>query len=115
MITFIAGCLMLCVAFSSCNEIKNKELFSITDEYVESLYTTYESYGMFGGNEKYTSDREYKVMPIGRLVNVRIEKVATDEEYEDLLEDLQHHYKGNSHVNNVYRCQAGTIMIDCRN
>lgn len=110
---------LLIIAFtltlSSCNEIKHKELFKITDKVVESLYTEYESYGMFGGKEEYTSDREYKVMPIGRLVNVRIEREATDKEYEDLLEDLQSHYKGNRHVNQVYRCQAGTLMIDCRN
>ena len=111
--------ILLVIAFtltlSSCNEIKHKELFKITDKVVESLYTEYESYGLFGGKEEYTSDREYKVMPIGRLVNVRIEHEATDKEYEDLLEDLQSHYKGNSHVNQVYRCQAGTLMIDCRN
>jgi len=114
-ITFLSSLVIACIVFTSCNEIKHKELFTITDDYVESLYTTYESYGMFGGLERYTSDMEYKVMPIGRLVNVRIEEVATDKEYEELLEDLQKHYKGNSHVNNVYRCQAGTIMIDCRN
>lgn len=102
-------------ALSGCNEIKHKELFKITDRVVESLYTEYESYGMFGGKEEYTSDREYKIMPIGRLVNVCIERDASDKEYEDLLEDLQSHYKGNKHVNRVYRCQAGTLMIDCRN
>lgn len=48
-------------------------------------------------------------------VNVRIEHEASDKEYEDLHEDLQSHYKGNSHVNQVYRCQAGTLMINCRN
>ena len=81
--------ILLVIAFtltlSSCNEIKHKELFKITDKVVD------------------------------RLVNVRIEREATDKEYEDLLEDLQSHYKGNSHVNQVYRCQAGTLMIDCRN
>lgn len=48
-------------------------------------------------------------------VNVRIEHEASDKEYEDLHEDLQSHYKGNSHVNQVYRCQVGTLMINCRN
>ena len=86
--------IVLTLSLSGCNEIKHKELFKITDKVVESLYTEYESYGMFGGKEEYTSDREYKVMPIGRLVNVRIEHEATDQ---------------------VYRCKAGTLMIDCRN
>lgn len=114
--------ILVCLAamvLTSCgqvNEIKNKELFKLTDEIVNSLYTTYESYGLIGGEEhiKYTSDKEYKVFPIGRLVNVRIERLATDEEYEELRKDLELHYKGNYKVNNVYRCQAGTIMIDCR-
>ena len=35
-------------------------------------------------------------------VNVRIEHEASDKEYEDLHEDLQSHYKGNSHVNQVH-------------
>ena len=107
--------IVLTLSLSGCNEIKHKELFKITDKVVESLYTEYESYGMFGGKEEYTSDREYKVMPIGRLVNVRTEPEATDKAYDDSLADLQSHYKGNSHVNQVYRCQAGTLMIDCRN
>lgn len=104
-----------CMIMTSCGEIKNRELYKITDKFVESLYTEYESYGIIGGKEEYTPDKEFKVMPIGRLINVRIEKVASDKEYEDLLEELQSHYEGNSRVNKVYRCQAGTIMIDCRN
>lgn len=107
--------IVIAIVLSGCNEFRNRELFKITDKVVESLYTEYDSYGLYGGAEEYTSDHEYRVMPIGRLVNVRIEREATDEEYEDLLEDLQCHYKGNSYVNDVYRCQAGTLMIDCRN
>lgn len=118
-IAMVFVCLMT-MTFTSCgqvNEIKNKELFKLTDEFVNSLYTIYESYGILGGADhtKYTSDMEYKVFPIGRLVNVRIERVATDEEYETLRKDLELHYKDNYKVNRVYRCQAGTIMIDCRN
>lgn len=107
--------LIAIIALSGCNEFKHKELFKITDKVVESLYTEYESYGLAGGKEEYTPDKEYRVFPIGRLVNVRIEKEASDEEYESLMEDLKSHYKGNPHVRDVYRCKAGTIMIDCRN
>lgn len=106
-------CVFCLGLLSGCS--KYKELYKITDKFVESLYTDYESYGLFGGHNEYTPDHAYKVMPIGRLINVRIEKVASDEEYEDLIDDLKWHYKGNSHVNDVYRCKAGTIMIDCRN
>ena len=54
------------------------------------------------------------MQPIGRLINVRIEKDATDKEYEDLAKDLMKHYEGNDRVHDIYICRAGTIMIDCR-
>lgn len=114
-ITNVIFVFIIIISLSGCNEFKHRELFKITDKVVESLYTEYESYGLMGGTEEFTPDKEYRVFPIGRLVNVRIEKSASDEEYESLIEDLKSHYKGNPHVRDVYRCQAGTIMIDCRN
>jgi hypothetical protein len=107
-------CLMtIGIVMSSCDN-KHKELFTITDSVVESLYDTYESYGLLGGTEKYTSDREYKVFPIGRLVNVRIEHYASKDEYENLRMAIEKHYKNNNKVRDVYICGGGTIMIDCR-
>jgi len=95
----------------------NTELYQITDGFVESLQTTYKSYGMLNGQKytKYTKDNLYKVMPTGRLINVRIEKTVTGDEYETLKDDLITHYKGNLHVHDVYICGGGTVMIDCRN
>jgi hypothetical protein len=100
-----------------CNNIKYGELFKITDEFVDNLQTSYQSYGMLGGMEytKYTKDNEYKVFPMGRMINVRIEHYADDDEYESLRKALESHYSGDSRVNRVYRNQAGTLMIDCRN
>lgn len=94
-----------------------KELYKETDAFVQSLSTTYESYGLFGGtnHSKTTSDGLYTISPIGRLINVKIQKVVSDEEYEKLRKDLENHYKNDKRVNKVYICQAGTIMIDCRN
>lgn len=105
------------VMLFSCDNVKYGELYGITDEFVEQLQTTYESYGMLGGMKhvKYTKDKEYKVFPMGRLINVRIERVASDEEYESLRKALESHYSKDSRVNQVYRNQAGTLMIDCRN
>ncbi|CCG54161.1 Probable lipoprotein precursor [Flavobacterium indicum GPTSA100-9 = DSM 17447] len=105
-------CLFLIV---SCSPGKS-ELFKETDFFVESLYTTYESYGILGYSEnaKTTSDGLYTITPIGRLINVKILKAVEKEEYEDLKEDLKNHYEGNTKVNDVYICKAGTIMIDCR-
>lgn len=111
--------LMLFICFFiivGCSNSKS-ELFKETDYFVESLQTTYESYGILGDSEhaKTTSDGLYTIMPVGRLINVKIQKVAESSEYEELKQDLKDHYEGNPKVNDVYICQAGTIMIDCRN
>lgn len=108
-------CVCLMFLLASCSNRSN--LYEITDQFVESLATTYDSYGLLGGTEHttLTKDGKYQVMPTGRLINVKIMEIASDEDYEALMKDLQKHYKNNSNVNEVYRCQAGTLMIDCRN
>lgn len=100
----------------SCTPSK-KELFKLTDSFVESLQTNYESYGILGGREymKTTTDGQYQVMPVGRLINVKILKIVNDDVYKDLEEDLESHYKNDKRVNDIYINNAGTIMIDCRN
>ena len=109
-------CFLILAFVVSCSPSK-KELYNITDSFVESLYTTYESYGILGGQEhiRTTSDGQYQVMPFGRLINVKILKVVSDDVYKDLKEDLQNHYKNDKRVNDVYINNGGTIMIDCRN
>ncbi len=111
--------LILSLNFSflfSCSPSKS-ELFKETDMFVESLQATYESYGLLTGTNhaKKTSNGLYTITPVGRLINVKIERVAENGEYEELQQDLKDHYKGNSNVKDVYICGAGTIMIDCRN
>ncbi|PIB30219.1 hypothetical protein BFP78_14300 [Gaetbulibacter sp. 5U11] len=101
--------------FMSCSQSK-KELYELTDSFVESLDGEFESYGMQG--EKYskkTPDGKYKVMPIGRLINVKLMEVSEDRIYEELRDDLTNHYEDDNRVNKVYINQGGTIMIDCRN
>lgn len=99
----------------SASSSKYNELYRITDYFVEQLYTVYDSYGITGEKyKKYTKDNEYRVLPIGRLVSVRIEHVATDEEYEDLRYALASHYVDDYRVNQVYISQGGIVMIDCR-
>lgn len=100
-------------AIIGCSSSK-KELYEKTDSFIQSLSTTYESYGFFESGET-TSDGLYTIKPIGRLINVKIEAVVEKEEYEDLRKDLEDHYKNNYKVREVYICQAGTVMIDCRN
>ena len=109
--------LLAAFVFVSCNFIKYHEVYSLTDEVVELLESEYESFGLIGGTDfiKYTKDKEYKVTPIGRLINVKIERYAEMDEYEDLRDALKSHYSGDSRVNDVYICNLGTVMIDCRN
>lgn len=91
------------------------DLFKTTDYFVNSLYTEYESYGLEGQMySKTTKNDLYTVFPIGRLINVKIEKPVSSKTYEKLRKSLERHYKNNSRVNKVYICNAGTIMIDCR-
>jgi hypothetical protein len=107
--------LIMILGLTSCSFNKS-ELYKITDSFVESLSTTYERYGLdISKNQKTTEDGEYTVTPIGRLINVKINKPVSSEEYEDLKKSLLSHYKGNSKVNDVYINKVGTIMIDCRN
>ena len=107
--------ILLFVSFG-CSQSK-KELYEITDKFVLSLETTYDSYGVLGGLKysETTTDGLYKITPMGRLINVKIEKFVEDEEYESLRKSLENHYKNDHRVNSVYINQGGTIMVDCRN
>lgn len=105
---------MITFGFFFANEIRYKNLFDLTDKYVESLYTKYESYG-FAGNAELTKNGKYQVMPIGRLINVKIMDSVADSKYENLRKILETHYRNDDRVKDVYRAQVGTLMIDCRN
>ncbi len=107
---------ILLIIAIGCSQSK-RELYEITDKFVISLDTEYESYGILGGTKyaETTKDGLYTVTPIGRLINVKIQKVVEDEEYESLRESLEKHYKNDTRVNKIYINQGGTIMVDCRN
>ena len=94
-----------------------KELYGITDSFVGSLQKIYDVYGILDstGRIKTTNDNQYQVMPVGRLINVKILKIVSDDIYKELKEDLENYYKDDKRVNNVYINKAGTIVIDCRN
>lgn len=92
------------------------QLFANADKLVNSLYGEYESYNLGGAEFRDTTDiGNFQTFPIGRLVNVRINNEnCSDTEYEFLRKVLAFHYWGNDKVHDVYRCYAGTLMIDCR-
>lgn len=100
----------MCLSLFSC---VNRDLYTRTDYFVNSLYTTYESFGLMESSV-YSNNDYYKITPIGRLINVRIEKDVNDNQYKKLLKQIKRHYKNNWKVKNVYICNGGTIIIDCR-
>jgi len=107
--------ILIVILAIGCNSSK-KELYKTTDYFVNSLSTEYESYGLMGLKySKTTEDGVYTVFPMGRLINVKIKKYVENDVYESLKRDLLRHYKNDTRVHNVYICQGGTIMIDCRN
>jgi retron-type reverse transcriptase len=109
-------CFVGMLIFTGCSYFSERELLKNTDAFVDSLQTTYKSYGLLGASERSinTSDSMYAITPIGRLINVKIKKAVDINEYENLKEDLASHYKDDKRVNKVYICELGTIMIDCR-
>ena len=78
----------LALAATGCSQSKS-DLYEITDDFVESLNTTYVRYGItdFESNMRVTPDGYYQVFPVGRLINVKILEVVEDEAYEDLKEE----------------------------
>ena len=82
------------LSLCGCDNLKYAELYEITDEFVEELHTDVESYGLLGGvdDTEYTDDGAFRVLPMGRLVNVKIEHDATDEEYAREVERLSTRY-----------------------
>ena len=108
--------LVLGMTLISCSQSK-RELYEVTDSFVESLDTEFSSYGLLSGKKysKKTTDGKYRVMPVGRLINVKILEVVEDRTYEELRDDLTDHYEDDNRVNKVYINQGGTIMVDCRN
>lgn len=104
------------VSFASCDRLKYGDLFSVTDSFVEELDTRVQSYG-FQGDVRDAQDGVYRVVPIGRLVMVKIVKlsVASSSDYEQLRKVLQNHYSGDRRVNDVFINGYGVVSIDCRN
>lgn len=119
--TFICLLLMCitCVAITSCSsdDDDNAEdrmftsLFVTTDNMVNALYDD----DFYVPKTKYTSDGNYKVTPIGKLIVVKKTWSNPDVSYYDIKEALTNHYRHNNRVNDVFINNGGTVTIDCRN
>jgi len=109
---------LLCITLMcSCSRMRNRELYAITDDYIENLYTYSSGKGLFDlmGVEKQTEDGTITVQAVGKLIIVKLQYVAEDGEYEKLKEQLADRYSSHPRVRRVYINQGGTIAIDCRN
>lgn len=73
----------------------------------------YESYDVFWGRASDTSDGNYTVTPMGRLIVVK-KKSYNKTTYEEIKGALQKHYKNKYKVKDFFINNGGTITIDCR-
>ena len=100
----------LAIALSGCVK-EQSALTSAVDYYVEQLSTSVQSYGLRGDT---TETEIYSISALGRLVVVKINEPASDEEYAKLEKFLERKYKSNPAVSRVYINQGGTVVVDCR-
>lgn len=110
---------IMCFGVSSCSKdddelSKFTSLFSKTDYFIDMLDKVYESYDILGKKSSDTSDNNYTVTPIGRLIVVKKKSIASDVSYNEIKDALTKHYKNNIKVKDVYLNNAGTVTIDCR-
>lgn len=110
----IAFAILLTLFAIGCSSEK-RDLYENIDYFIEQLNTTYESYGLQGLNHaRHTKNGYYCITPIGRLINVKIEKPVESKEYEKLKADLSRRFKNDKRVNRVYICGGGTVIVDLR-
>ena len=87
-------------------------LFVTCDYFIDMLDTVYERYDAFGSKAKDTSDGNFTVTPIGRLIIVKKKTYASSITYSSIESALKSHYSGNRKVNNVFH---NTVEIDFHN
>ena len=92
------------------NNSQYSSLFAKTDYYVNKLGYS----GSGGVDSSDTSDGNYTVSIMGRIIVVK-KKYSSSTTYSELESVLYNRYKSNSKVKDVYKNNAGTITIDCRN
>jgi hypothetical protein len=120
LVSLLVSCISV-VSMTSCSKDDDDydnnyaALFAKTDYFIDMLDEVYEHYDAFGSEATETSDGQFTVTPIGRLIIVKINSYATDITYTDVKEALENHYRSNRKVNEIYINTGGTITIDCRN
>lgn len=106
-IIYLFGLLLF---LNSCN---NSDLYKVTDDIISSIDKGV-VYNIWQVNSKITEDKKYIITPIGKLIIVKINNYAENEEYKKLKIKIKRRYKNNKIVKNVFINGHGTITIDCR-
>lgn len=107
-------------SLSSCNKDEEdgmdtaySSLFLKTDYFIDMLDKIYDSYDAIGKKSADTSDGNYTVTPIGRMIIVK-KKSYVKKTYKEIRDALDNHYKKSYKVKTVFLNNAGTVTIDCR-
>lgn len=92
---------------------KYSNLYDLTDQAIHEVCMSTSIFDL--PPQKFTEDGNYQIIPIGRMVAVKIISDGHDyNDYESLLKNLKKHYKDNYVINGIYINNGGTITIDCR-
>ena len=84
-------------------------LFTTTDKMINALPYS----GSGGIKSETTSDNNYTVGLIGRIITVK-KKSYAGPSYSGIKDALYDRYRNNSKVSDVFLNNAGTVTIDCR-
>lgn len=95
-------------------DTKFHSLFMKTDYFVDMLDEIYERYDAFGSKATDTSDGNYTVTPMGRLIIVKKKSYNSSVTYSEIESALKEHYKNKYKVKDVFQNNGGTVTIDCR-
>ena len=92
---------------------KYSNLYDLTDQAIHEVCMSTSIFDL--PPQKFTEDGNYQIIPIGKMVAVKILSDGHDyNDYESLLKNLKKHYKNNYVINGIYINNGGTITIDCR-
>lgn len=108
----------LSTSFASCSKSDDDDdnkysefvsLFTTTDKMINNLPYS----GSGGVKSEKTSDNNYTVGLIGRIITVK-KNSYTGASYSEIKDALYDRYRNNSKVSDVFLNNAGTVTIDCR-
>lgn len=111
-IFIIVASLFICITIGSCNQYSN--LFKLTDNLVEQIYSSYHSGEDVPDQEIYTKDGKYIVSYIGGtviVIDIESDAIPTEKHHSMLLDELSEHYSEEPMVEDVHIGRGGKVCI----